>query len=218
MNKFVPLFALLLFASISFAEKGMLVTQKFTDANVKAIVTVTWYVTESACKMKMEFSDDKVKSVSWFIPDYSSNQLLTYAEGEVPAGAQKTYYAIPVAGIKSSNSATDFKIERTGETKTIGGINCEKIIAHAISSTTEMWVTKDFNAALYNAASFFANSIILNILKAQKITGVSLESITKDNGGKTLSAYSLISATSTSLTPADFAVPEAYKLAEVGKH
>lgn len=218
MMKLSPLTLLLFISLFSFAEKGMVVTQKFTDANVKASVTVTWYVTESACKMKMEFSDDKVKSVSWFIPDYSSNQLLTYAEGEIPAGAQKTYYAIPVAGIKSSNSATDFKIERTGETKTIGGINCEKIIARATSSTTEMWVTKDFNAALYNAASFFANSIELSILKAQKITGVSLESMTKDSSGKTLNAYSLVSAISTTLNPADFAVPEAYKLAEVGKH
>lgn len=98
MMKLSPLTLLLFISLFSFAEKGMVVTQKFTDANVKASVTVTWYVTESACKMKMEFSDDKVKSVSWFIPDYSSNQLLTYAEGEIPAGAQKriTLFLLPV--------------------------------------------------------------------------------------------------------------------------
>lgn len=218
MMKLSSLTLLLFISLFSIAEKGLVVTQKYTDANVKASVTVTWYVTENACKMKMEFSDDKVKSLSWFIPDYSSNQLLTYAEGEVPAGAQKTYYAIPVAGIKSNSTSTNFKIERTGETKTIGGMNCEKIIAHATSSTTEMWVTKDFNAGLYKASSFFANSVELNILNTQKISGVPLESITKDNGGKTLSAYSLISAISTQLASSDFAVPEAYKLAEVGKH
>ncbi len=218
MNKFLSLFALLLFTAYSFAEKGLVVTQKFTDTNSKASVTVTWYVTDAACKMKMEFTDDKVNSVSWFIPDYSGNQLLTYAEGEVPAGAVKNYYLIPVAGIKADHASNDYKIERTGETKTIGGMNCEKIVARSASSTTEMWVTKEFTASFYKASSFFANSVELSILNAQKITGVALESNTKDNSGKVLNSYSLVSANYMQLSSTDFKVPAPYKLAVVGKY
>ncbi len=220
MNKFLSLFVLLLFTAFSFAEKGIVVTQKYTDANVKANVTVTWYVTESSCKMKMEFSDTKVNSVSWFIPDFGSNQLLTYTEGEVPKGAQKNYFAIPVAGIKAAKSATAsaVKVERTGETKTIGGLNCEKMIATTGTTTTEMWVTKDFKTAFYKAASFFANSYELNALSGSNITGVPLESTTKDSTGKVINAYSFASASTTSLSATDFTVPADYTLAVTRKN
>lgn len=220
MNKFVSLFTLLLFSTSLIAEKGMVLTQKYTDANVKANVTVTWYVTESSCKMKMEFNDTKVNTVSWFIPDFGSNQLLTYAEGEVPKGASKNYFAIPVAGIKAAKSTTSttIKIERTGETKTIGGINCEKIIANTGTATTEMWVTKDFKAAFYKSSSFFANSHELNALSSGNIVGIPLESTTKDLSGKVINAYSFISAAAISLSASDFTVPADYTLAVTGNH
>ncbi len=220
MNKFVSLFTLLLFTASAFAEKGIVVTQKYTDANVKANVTVTWYVTESSCKMKMEFADGKVNSMSWFIPDFGTNQLLTYAEGEVPANAKKSYFAIPIAGIKAAKSAaaSAFKIERTGETKTIGGFNCEKIMANSGSTITEMWVTKDFKASFYKASSFFANSYELNALSSGNIAGVPLESTTKDLNGKVINAYSFVSASNTSLSVTDFIVPAEYKLAATGKN
>lgn len=218
MKKFNSILALLLLTLFSFAEKGIVVKQSYTDANLKATVTVTWYVTESACKMKMEFNDDKLNSVNWFIPDFSSKQLLTYAEGQVPANAHKSYFAIPVSGIKAAKSNTAVKIERTGETKMLGGMNCEKIIARSSSATTEMWVTKDFTAGFYKAASFFSNSNELNALNAEKISGVPLESTTKDSSGKIINAYSFTSASSVQLSASDFKVPAEYSLANTGKN
>lgn len=209
------LFFLFIFAN---AEKGIVVAQKYTDANSTANITVTWYVTEANCKMKMEFSDGKVNSVNWFIADVANHQLLTYTEGAVPSTATKTFFAIPVQNIKGTTTSSAIKLEKTGVVKTISGFNCERIIASTNQHNTEMWVTKDFSAGFYQFAAFFQSSFELAGLNAEKILGFPLQSSTQDKSGKQLTGYSLISATPTELTAADFIVPAEYTSATKGKN
>ena len=215
MKKIISIICLVLFVAFVFAGKGLVVTQKYSDANAKgSSVNVPWYVTQTQCKLKMEFSDAKVNTVTWFIPDVASSKLLTYTEGAVPSGAQKAFYSIPVQSIKADMNASRVSVNRTGETKTVSGMVCEKVIVKTNKSITEMWVTKDFKADYYKFSSFFQNSFELMGLSEEKIQGFPLSSTTKDNSGKVITSYDLISATSSELTESDFAVPAEYKSAE----
>lgn len=219
MTKYTSFLLLLVTALFSNAGNGIIATQKYTDANTKANITVTWYVSESNCKMKMEFSDEKVNSVNWFIADAANTQLLTYTEGAVPAGVSKMYFAIPLQNIKAAGAgAASIKVEKTGETKTISGINCEKMVIATEQHVTEMWVTKDLPVGFYKFTSFFQNNFEMAGLNAEKISGFPLQSVTKDKSGKVINSYSLVSASSSELSPNDFTVPGEYKLAEKGKN
>ncbi len=215
MKRVVSIVTLIMFVASAFAGKGLIVIQKYVDANAKgSTVTVTWYVTATQCKMKMEFSDAKVNTVNWFIPDVANGKLLTYTEGAVPVGTQKAFYSIPVQSIKSDMNASRLSVNKTVETKTVSGMVCEKIIVKTNRSITEMWVSKDFKADYYKFSSFFQNSFELMGLNEEKLQGFPLSSITKDNSGKVISSYDLISATSSELTESDFTVPAEYKNAE----
>lgn len=220
MMKFTSSLLLLLFFFFANAEKGIIATQKYSDANTSATITVTWYVTESNCKMKMEFSDGKINSINWFIPDLANRQLLTYTEGAVPTGVAKTYFAIPVQNIKAEKGAGEgrLRVEKTGESKSLSGMNCEKILVTTKENITEMWVTKDFTAGFFKFASFFQSSFELAGLSEERIPGFPLQSTTTDNGGKQINAYNLVSVTTTELSPANFAIPSEYQSAAKGKN
>jgi hypothetical protein len=216
MKKIFSILGLMMFAVSLFAAKGLVITQKYFSEDLNGTVKVTWYVSETQCKMKMEFSDGKVNTVSWFIPDLTSNKLITYMEGNVPPSIQKTYFSIPVQTIEADKTmnASRVSVNRTGETKTVSGIVCEKIIVKTNKYATEMWVTKDFKADFYKFYPFFQSSFELLGLSEERMQGVPLFSTMKDNSGKVLISYELVSVTQTELTPADFTVPAEYKSAE----
>jgi len=75
-----------------FAAKGLVFTQKYTTATNTQNVTVTWYITESQCKLKMEFSNADVNTVTYFIPNPKTGKILSYSEGALPAGTQKNIF------------------------------------------------------------------------------------------------------------------------------
>ncbi|MES2621734.1 MAG: DUF4412 domain-containing protein [Bacteroidota bacterium] len=213
------LFTALLSALIlcAIAEKGWVFTQKYESADSKGQnITVSWYVTSQQCKMKMEFSDAKVNTVSWFIADMQQNKLLTYAEGSVPSGAQKAFFAIPVQNIKADKTSGTARVsaQATGETKSVSGLLCEKVLVKTNKNITEMWVSKDFKPAFYKFYPFFQNSIELMALSEEKIQGFPVSSQTKDISGQVTASYQLLSAQSIELSEADFKVPSEYKDAE----
>jgi hypothetical protein len=214
MKKLVLTNVLAIFISaLSFAEKGMVITQKMGGMNGNVQVNTTWYVTPHDCKMKMDFSDGTVKSTNWFIPDAKNGKLLMYTEGAVPAGAQKSFYSIPVHDINPSKSMNPsrVKVERTGETKTISSILCEKVIARTNKTITEMWVSQSFQPEFYNFYSFFQDSYELMALSEERIAGFPVSSVTKDTAGKVISSSEALSASFTELTESDFKVPAEYK-------
>jgi CYTH domain-containing protein len=196
----------LLIAGASFAGKGLVVTQTYNSAKDGQHISVTWYVTQTQCKLKMQFSDKDVNTTSYFIPNAQNNQLVTYSDGA--ATAQKVYYSIPVGGIKANVETPT--IERTSQTKELGGVLCEKIIAKTANATTEMWVTKDFKGDYYQFASFFKNSYELKALSAGAVKGFPLASVTKDNTGKVLNSYELVSVSSTEIADTEFTAPADY--------
>ena len=218
--KFTSSMFLLLLSFFANAEKGIIATQKYFDANTSANITVTWYVTESNCKMKMEFSDGMANSVNWFIAAAANAQLLTYTEGAVPSGVAKTYFTIPIQNIKGDKvlGTSRVKVQKTGETKSLSGFNCEKLIVTTGQNTTEMWVTKDFSAGFFKFASFFQSSFELAGLSEERIGGFPLQSTTSAIGGKVINSYSLISASSSELNATDFTVPAENQTAEKGKN
>jgi hypothetical protein len=198
-----------------FAGNGYVITQKYNDAtNKNATVSVTWYVSETKCKLKMDFADDKVKTTSYFIPDLASGKMFTYSDGVVPGASQKRYYTIPVQSVTSNINVSRVSINQTDETKTIAGMTCQKIIIKTNKTTTEMWVTKDFKADFYKYAAFFQNSYELIGLSQESIQGFPLESVTKDNAGTIINSYELVSASSNEFNDADFSVPADYVSAE----
>jgi hypothetical protein len=205
-----------LISALSFAEKGMVVTQKIAGLSGNMQVSTTWYVTQHDCKMKMDFSDGTVKSANWFIPDSKNGKLLMYTEGAVPAGAQKSFYSIPVHDIDPSKSMNPsrVKVERTGQTKTIGAVPCEKIIARTNKTITEMWVSQSFQPAFYSFYAFFQDSYELMALSEERIPGFPLSSTTTDMSGKIISSSEFVSAAFSELADSDFKVPAEYKSVE----
>ncbi len=195
----------------AFASKGLVITQKYTDASGKgATVTVTWYVSQAQCKLKMAYADDKVNSNNYFIPDAAGGKLLMYSDGVVPGAGQKRYFSVQVQDIKSGIDVSRVTVNKTGETKTIAGIVCEKVVIKTNRSTTEMWITRDFKADFYKFYPFFQSSYELMGLSQESIQGVPLESVTTDNSGAVINSYQLVSATSADLNPTDFTVPSEY--------
>jgi hypothetical protein len=138
--------------------------------------------------------------------------LLMYAEGAVPAGAQKAYYSIPTQNIKADKQIdiSRVKVERTGEMKTIMGVPCEKIIGRTNKTITEMWVTTVFKTDYYLFYPFFQNSFELLVLNEEKIQGFPLSSVTKDLTGKLIISTEVVSASITNLSASDFMVPAEY--------
>lgn len=206
----------LIMAAIAvFAAKGYVFTQKYIGVS-NANVTVSWYVTDENCKMKMIFGNAQLNSTSWFIPDMAGGQLLSYNEGAVPAGVQKAYYKLPVdkVRVQQSNEVSRITLQKAGETKNIGGINCEKYLIRTNKSETEVWVTQKFAPAFYKFSPFFKDHTALTGLAEENIKGFPIECTTKDLTGKVISAYQFVSATEVDLSEADFKVPAEYKSPE----
>lgn len=204
---------LLLSGSVLFAAKGLIVVQKYHTGKTDEQVTVTWYVTNTQCKLKMQFGDKEIQPLNtYFLADIKSGNLYTYSDGVVVTGGSKTYYSIPVQQIKSSVATAT--VERTGTIKNIQGFNCEKMIVTSAGQQTEMWVTKDFPIDLYRYSNFFKNSIELQGLAASSIQGVPLVSSTKNNLGNIAKGYELVSVTSADIPDSEFTLPADYKSAE----
>lgn len=218
MKKIISFVFAAAFSAGLFAGQGMLITQTYAGATNKgASVSVTWYVTASQCKMKMVYADGKMNTTTFFIPDPANGKLLTYSDGTAPGAPQKVFYTIPVSGIKEDHEdVMQATVTKTGETKTIGGMVCEKITAKTARGTTEMWVTKDFKPDMYKFFPYFQGSIELKVLSQEGIQGVPLESVTKDNTGALIESYTFVSAVNTELNTGDFSVPAEYKEAGGG--
>ncbi len=207
-------FTLLLALSVM-GGSGLVVTQKYTGADAPAgsSVTVTWYVSQNQCKMKMEYKDDKLNSATWFLPQMASGKLQMYAEGDVPPGVQKAYYEVPVQDVKpaSASNVARVSVQKTGETKTMAGFNCEKMIVRTNKGSTEMWVTTDFKPDYFKFYPFFQNSGALLGLNEESIQGFPVEYISKDNLGNVVSSNTFVSGSNSNLSDADFKVPAEYK-------
>lgn len=216
MKKITSFIIALVVAVQVFAGEGIVVQQKYASTSVpNTDITVTWYITDGACKMKMELQDKNGKVISNFIPDAKSGALLTYAEGEAPAGQKQTYYSIPLSSIPVTVTAGAgrIKVVKTGETKTISGFVCEKIMVFAADSETEMWVTKDYQPSFYQFYKFFRNDYALLGLNEESIKGVPLQITTKDLSGNVLISATPVSAAKTELPESTFQVPSGYELA-----
>ncbi|MCW5908218.1 MAG: DUF4412 domain-containing protein [Chitinophagales bacterium] len=215
MKRILTVFALAVLTTTAFAEKGYIITQKFVGIS-KTDITVSWYVSANRCKMKMLFGNGSQTSTTHFIPDITNAQLLTYNESPVVEGAQKAYYKIPIDKVSVSKDATVGRITvtKTGESKEIGGLNCEKILIKTDKHETEVWVSKKFAPEFYKYYPFFRDHHALAGLSEEKLKGFPVESVTRDLSGKTISAYQFVSATETDFTEADFKVPADYKSPE----
>jgi hypothetical protein len=212
MKNIVSIILMLTISTGLFAGKGLVVTQKYTDpAHKGATISVTWYVTETQCKMQMAYKDDKMNTTSYFIPDVANNRLLTFSDGAAPGAPQKTYYTVPVQDIAGDHEGGVVTVTQTGETKTIGGMLCQKVVVKTGASTTEMWITKDFKSDFYKFHAYFESSYELMGLSEKQLQGVPLESVTKDSGGNVINAYEFVSEKQSDLSATDFTVPADYK-------
>ncbi len=210
---------LLLASNALFAANGLVVTQKYFDNNTQHHVTVTWYVSQTQCKMKMNYTDEKVNTINWFLPDYAHQSLLIYTEGNVPAGVKKSYYTVPVQDIQPDKNKdyTRLQTEKTGEQKLIGGKKCERLIARTNNSITEMWVTNEFVPEYFLSFPYFRNSAELNALFDSRTKGFCMESVTKDLTGQVIYSYEFVSVEDATLTSTDFQVPAEYEKADQKK-
>lgn len=213
MKKCLVFLYLLIATSALFAGKGLIVTQNYTTANSGQHITVTWYITDTHCKMKMLYSDKDVNTTTFFIPDVSTGKLLSYNDAAVPAGVPRAYFALPVQNIKSA-AAVVLTVEKTGEVKNIGGVKCEKVIAKTASTITEMWLATEGAINCSKFAAYFKSSNEFTALAQANIAGFPVESVTKDGSGNIISSYSAVSVSSTEIGDGEFKVPADYKSAE----
>jgi Domain of unknown function (DUF4412) len=210
------IFGMALFITVwAVAGPGVVITQKYAASDVPAgaVVTVTWYVTQTQCKMKMEYKDDKTNTVNWFLPQFGIGKLQIYTEGDVPAGAQKAYYEVSPQDIKptGATNVARISVQKTGEIKNIGGFNCEKMIVKTNKGTTEMWVTTDFKPDYFKFYPFFQTSTALMGLNEESIQGFPIEYIIKDNLGNITGSNTFISASKADINDTEFKLPAEYK-------
>lgn len=208
MKRIIVASFFLFLAASSFAAKGYAITQKFKSAS-NAEVTVTWYVTDDKCKMKMVFGVEGKQSTAWFIPDLTTGELLTYNEANVAPGKEKMYTAIPLSSI--TGSVANVSVHKTDETKDFGGLACEEFVMQSGTSETEVWVSKKFSPAFYKYYAFFKDHIAVTGLNQQRAKGFPMQAVTKDASGKVVNGYYFVSAQEVELSDADFKVPAEYK-------
>jgi hypothetical protein len=214
MKKLLTILMIIAFTGQIFAGKGIIVEQKYNSPNaLGAGVSMVWYVTDGACKLKMIFGDKTVApSNTYFIPDVKSGSILSYNESAVPPGVKKSYFVIPSDKIQSDKGMEGpVTVTKTGETQDISGFTCEKIVVKTASTETEIWVTKDLKVDFYKYYPYFKNNYELLGLYQEKIKGMPLSSVTKDLNGKVISSLELVSATKADLKDSDFQVPAEYE-------
>lgn len=208
MKRIVLASFFLFLAAYTFAAKGYAITQKFKGAS-NADVTVTWYVTDDKCKMKMVFGIEGKQSTAWFIPDLATGQLLTYNEANVAPGKEKTYTAIPLSSI--TGTVANVAVHKTDEAKDFGGLACDEYVVQSGTTETEVWVSKKFSPAFYKYYAFFKDYVALTGLNQQRVKGFPMQAVTKDTAGKEVNGYYFVSAQEVELSDADFKVPAEYK-------
>jgi len=202
----------------AFAWQGVIKQKYFSTGNKGTNVTVSWYLTNTECKMQMDFDGENIKSSTYFIPDFAGNRLLTYTEGGITnlkhVDSTKNYFAIPLEIIQQNaqTGVTRLSVVKTGETKSIQGFICERVLVKTNLDETEMWVTKDFAPEFYKFYTFFRSSTELMALNDEKMSGFPIQSVTKDFSGKVVSSYELLSVQAKEFKTTDFNVPAGYTL------
>jgi hypothetical protein len=121
------------------------------------------------------------------------------------------YYEVPVNKIENL-SKTDYRTEKTIETKNILGYECTKYIVYAANSVTEMWVTSSIDMDYGSWATFFKTNAEMQGLHAAGLKGFPLESTTKSLAGNIIFQYVTSVVISKTLDDKEFSVPAGYVL------
>lgn len=180
------------------------------------IERVLWTFADSNAKMtlSMQNIDNGVQSVSSFIPDLQSTDLLIYSN--LPSGDGKLhYYSVDVNKIQAERP-NDYRIEKSIETKSIAGYMCTKYIIYGAGTTTETWVTDQIDVPFYSFAPYFKSNTEMQGLAQQKIIGFPMESKTMSAAGNILFQYTVSSVKPKAVEASEFLIPAGYTLAKAG--
>lgn len=175
------------------------------------VESVIWQFKNDQAKMIMTLLDEKGnQNISSFIPNKNSQSLLIYSNSP-SADGKNYYYQVPVNNIEDLKN-TEYRVEKTTETKQIAGYTCIKYMVYTASSITEMWVSNTIDLNYGSWASFFKANAEMQGLAKLNIAGFPLESTTKSLAGNIIFQYSAISVSSKTLENKDFEVPAGYIL------
>ena len=175
------------------------------------VENVEWYFKKDKAKMVISMKDPNgTVSNSSFIPVKSKESLIIYSNTPAADG-KNLYFEVPINKIEEHNK-TDYRTEKTTETKSILGYDCTKYLVYTANSITEMWVTTSIDMDYGSWASFFKTNAEMQGLHMANLIGFPLESTTKSLAGNIIFQYSTESVTAKTLDDKEFSVPAGYVL------
>lgn len=196
---------------LAFQGEIVLNYSNFNAGDMK-VDKVTWTFKDNQSKMSMVMTDasGKVASSS-FIPQKSSESLLIYSNTSAADG-KNYYYQVPLNKIEDTKKS-DYRAEKTSESKVILGYTCTKYLVYSSSTITEMWVASSIDVNYGTWANFYKTNAEMQGLKLLGIVGFPLESTTKSLAGNIIFQYTTSSVLSKTLDDKEFQVPANYVLA-----
>lgn len=195
---------LCLIAMHAFGFEGT-VKQSVTNFNGSGSnATMTWYIGAGACRIDMTIIDKELKANNTVLLMNPSSQAITMYE--TSGTGEKVYYQMNASAV--SGDAMNIMVNKTTETKKIGGYNCEKWTVMNNGGTYDVWITKDidFNAAQYK--DFFKGSMEIQALAQQGVKGFPM--LTESRTGANASVTNTV--TPGAVSAATLSVPAEYKL------
>ncbi len=195
---------LCLMALHAFGFEGT-VKQSVTNFNGSgSSATMTWYIGAGSCRIDMSISDKDLKTNNTvMLMNPSDQSMIMY---ETSGGGEKVYFQMNASAV--SGDAMNVMVNKTTETKKIGGYNCEKWTVMNTSGSYDVWITRDidFNAAAYK--EFFKGSMEIQALAQQGVKGFPM--LTETRNGANASVTNKV--TPGTLPAGTLSVPAEYKL------
>lgn len=209
-NIFIAIACFLNLSLFAFTGEIVLNYSNFNAGDFK-VDNVTWKFKNDRAKMTLSMADAKGKiSLNSFIPVKATESLIIYSDNKSEDG-KNFYYDVSLNKIED-HSKTDYRAEKTTETKKILGYDCTKYLVYSSSTVCEMWVAASLDINYGSWAAFYKTNAEMQGLYRLGITGFPLESSTKSLAGNIIFQYTTQSVSAKSLDDKEFAVPAGYVL------
>lgn len=192
------------------------ISGEYYSAENDSRMEIEWYLASGNVALKMIMDSEKGRYITTFIARQESQQMDVLSK--TPQGT-KLHHPIPLKEVKSSENfpaKSSFEVRQQGESKTISGRSCKKIVAESPESKTIAWLAKTINFPFYQYADYFKSDYNLALLSQLSINGFPLQSVTTSNRGLIIESWEAKAIQKKSLSPSVFEVPADYKTVEQG--
>lgn len=210
MNKVISFLLLVFFSSGLFAQAAFegVVDMNTINNELQEKADITWYIKNG--NHRLEYTGTKAgESYNYvFLIKSGGNllQMLSEADGK------KVYYDIPRTAI-TSNIKADYgaEIEKSEESKLIGGFAATKYKVISADKISTVWITEKSPLSISDMPSLLLNNSVLKYLQVSGINGIPVEINSTNTGGALVYSQKINAIKKQQVSDELFEIPADYK-------